>query len=641
MKNIKGFLLVCLAMICITAIVISLNGGFNFARNDDTGESGTTQTPTPPVTPPPPPPPAQSVVGASERFSIAPQQQPELKHSFTDGLFDFWHFHVGYVHFVPITWSNVRHFRQDQPALTLSFTTTTASSMGITHSSNLVTTNTTQLARNTSSTNTIQNSRTLETSMGMEVDFFSAGLKVSNTHMRSSSVTNGLVNTIGSTISITTSEAMAEHWSETSSETDTFTLTSSDLTGFYRYTLFATMDVFVAVARSTISGEFIYEFSAYARDNHFFSLEFCSNNEFTNRSATDLMVFCETMLNNLPTPRINGSNATLLHNLTGATGVDIGQIAIPYNIERAVFVGDERNFNMNIVIEPRVRSLSLFLYDVRFTAGVGKHGIGYAVGSGEHTLSITLFGNNSITGGQGRDGETDTIARDEVFSFITYSWSFSTETSIVGLNFHDDRVQNSRAVAGNGGDAINARLQNIVIQGSGSLTACGGRGGIGGNINMPVDANFYRLAYFNNLGTPGGNGGHGIVGRSVSFEFSTGDVSVAGGDGADGGNGVQVRMRWRYERGLFIVTTHLRRGAVGVFDGMDAGDGGNAILVVDNNVVHPPNRPVVLVGGQGGNGGRGLSARVYTTFCRDGYARTAISEHGKHGENGVRGDGKD
>jgi len=604
MKHLKAIILGCVALVCATLMTLYFTGVI-FAR-----DSGI------------------PVITASERFTITPQQEPELKHSFTDGIFDFWHFHMGYVRNVPITWSYTRRFVQGQPQTTWTFTTEEIRTESISESSSHARTQTSQLARNESSTRTIQHSHTVEMNVGVNIEWFSTGLKLSDTLMRSNAMTVGNTTTLGNSISITDTESKVRSFAERSQQTTQFTLTNADRSGYYRYTMFGTIDVFLIIARSTITGEFIYEFDSFTRENTFFSLEFCPHNEFTNRSATDMMVFCESMLDNLPTPRFFGGQGNLVKNLALETDTNIGQVSIPYYIEKAVFVGDERMFEMNILIEPRNRDINFVLKNMMFIAPIGRHGITYCAAniSNEHTLTINVVGDNKIVGGTGLDGQNITVAHSRI------SVSSNRRVSFNNLN-------NSAVFAGIAGNGVDIGNRNLIVEGSGNLDVRGGQGGLGGLVSMPSTAapngapNFaVGTRYFNNMRYHGGRGGMGIVTSgdvSVSFKNAIGMISVRGGDGGRGGDGVEYRGRWG---------SPSWNAPVALFHGTNGGAGGNA-FGGNPFLIQPLLRPININGGQGGAGGSGMAQNVLVVrqsmFIVEWISVT--TSNGQNGASGVQG----
>jgi len=579
------------------------------------------------------------VISASERFSISAQQEPELMHSFTDGFFDFWHFYLGRVRYVPVSSSSSLRFVQGQNPVTRTFSRTAITGQTITRSNTVATTRTSQIAQNESSTRTISNSASLNVSAGIERGIFSGGLQLSYTHMRSNATTVGQVTTIGDSVSITSSYVIADMWSMQEGYSFQDVITSDMATGYYRITRFATVDVFIVIAKNTVTGEFLYEFNSFTRENYTIRMEFCPDDEFTRRNMVDMMTFSEDLLDNLETPRINGSHNNLIRNLAAKTDTTIGQISVPYNIKRVFLVGDKRMFEMNVLIEPRNRPIDLILKNMVFTAPRGTHAIAYCLTntSSQHDFTIMLIGENQVIGGTGHDGQDISVTHSQI--------------SISNNQVRFNNLNNQSVIAGTGANAIDIGNRNLTVVGAGNLEVRGGQGGLGGRVSMPSTSapnNGIGTRFFDNMRMDGGNGGIGIVilgDVSVCFRNATGVISVYGGNGGRGGDGVTYRSRW-----TMIIqpppltpqppTTTAMNTAIALFHGTNGGAGGDAFSG-SPDLFQPQLRPINMIGGQGGQGGSGLSQNVQIPMraLNNVISNTsaATSNAGQSGFNGGRG----
>lgn len=528
-----------------------------------------------------------SIIDASQRFSVT-AQQPSLEYSFTDGLFDFWYFYMGTIDYAPISSTTPRRFNGQTP-ITMSFSTTVVTEESISSSNSVAISNTTSLTR------TSETIRGVRNSIGIEIgikDLFSFGI---NTGYRYFRETHSSTQGNAQTFSLADTFTSATSWAQSVTETDTITIGAhGEAAGYYRFSLFTTKDVFIVVAYDKIRGEFIYEFQTFARPDYFFlDIEFNESANFAQRHCTNWMVFDDTLLEDLPAPEFDIGHTTALHDFSNRTDLNIGQISIPYITERAMFIGTDETFNMNIVIGPRNRDLTIILDDMKFVAPRGHHGISYFDNSSaQHTLTIELFGDNSITGGAGHDGVDATIPWQNIHTFTN---------------------------AGSGFDAINARLNDITVIGAGSINLAGGKGGMSGKVSSSATV-WPQDMRTNGLGTVGGIGGQAINANNISFVNATGSITVIGGQGGIGGNGSELMVRITFGSNSWFVAD--------AFSGADGGRGGNAVLI-SGNITHPPLRPVSISGGQGGAGGNGITVSGIS------------SANGSQGANGLRGVGLD
>ncbi len=213
-------------------------------------------------------------------------------------------------------------------------------------------------------------------------------------------------------------------------------------------------------------------------------------------------------------------------------------------------------------------------------------------GTGDE-VTLIFEGNNTITGGSGRNGE-----------------SYPTQ----------EGAYQPGGLGSNGGSGISAsRNVRITVESGGTLNVSGGKGGDGG-YSYPRE------------GGKGGDGGDGI---SVTGAVSVSGATVNGGRGGNGGSSANNGGRVGGRGGKGICAS----GTLTVKDvearGGDGGNGGGGRTFASNGgdgeeAVSAQENGIILAGAftaQGGKGGdRGEGGTADTFSGRDGGAGTGFTQ---------------
>jgi hypothetical protein len=405
-------------------------------------------------------------VDSSSRYSTHPVDDDYRIDYYTNtGLYSIYYIYLGKAYNVPIAWETTHRYNGVTP-IELSYTASKTSDKMISRSNETCITETIESAVSKS------NERNSKVSAGLGILTIGANIETGWKAGWGSSQSSS------SSVSITDTYTSFLSWSETSSSAFSVTVGEhGEEPGFYRYTLFATTDVYVTVVVDNTSSECYYDYSTFARTGtYFMELDYSEDNDFTKGNDFEKFRFTDDLLTNLPD--IPMSETIMFFDYRDQS-VNSNPIVVPYDTLEVVIIGDaSRTIAKNIIINARGTDLKITMNNVKIIAPQGKTAIqDLSVTSPYHKINFVLFGDNSIAGGAGARG-----------------------------------IDGSPGMpGGNGAAGIDVtKNYSITMTGSGKLTVAGGAGG---------------------------NGGNGIICNEISFVHTTGKITVAGGNGGNGGRG--------------------------------------------------------------------------------------------------------
>ncbi|MDR0791255.1 MAG: hypothetical protein LBE47_01815 [Methanomassiliicoccaceae archaeon] len=525
--------------IIVTALMITGGVGAYFLLADDSSSNGSGA-------------PSDTVwdgspvgINSSTRYITDPVENDyRVDYHMSTGMYSIYYIYLGKVTNVPIAWEMTQKYNGKAP-LVMSYSTSTTTEESISSSSSTCVTETVQSTVSRSTEMSYKASAGIGGIIGASVE---AGWKAGW----------GSSNTSASSISTTDTFTSFTGWSKTHSSTMTRTIgEKGEDPGYYRYTLFATTDVYLTIVKDNYSSESYYEYTTFARTGtYFMELDYSEDNDFTKWNNFEKFKITDEILDDLPKAPL--SSSIMFFDYSGSNYIDKNPIVVPHNVTDLIIMGDaSRIINKNILIGQRSTDLRIVLSNVNLVAPEGKTAIwDLSDTSPHHTIRFVLIGDNSITGGNGAKG----------------SDGFPGKTG------------------GNGGAGIDVgKRHSIEMSGDGKLTVKGGNGGNGGNGGDSKAENGQRR------GGNGGNGGSGIICMKASFENAYGKITVSGGNGGNGGRGGNST-----EIPLMIGLKA---------DGGHGGHGGNGGWAMDAKeapiqTTHVAD-PLTLFGGRGGNGGAG------------------------------------
>ncbi|MDR0791256.1 MAG: hypothetical protein LBE47_01820 [Methanomassiliicoccaceae archaeon] len=560
------------AMVAITVAVLMIAGGAGacFLLNDNDssdgpGNAGGPEDPDAPIDV------VQNSpylrVDASTRYKTSPVEDDyRIDYHTNTGLYSIYYIYLGSVDNVPISWEATRIYNGKTP-VTMTYSTGNISEGMISGSTSACSRETTETVL----------SKGIEQTFGVRTGF-DTGL------MRTSVEAGwrgwGSKDMSASSVSTTDTLASFKSWSNINSSVMTMPLgENEEEPGFYRYTLFATADVYVTVVVDHTTGNHHYEYSTFARPATYeMKLDYSEDHDFTKQNDLERFRFTDEMIGGLPESPADKN--TMLLDYRDPKNIDNSPIVVPCDTAELIIVGKaSQTINKNIIINARNTDLRIILSNVKLVAPQGKAAIqDMSTTSPYHAINFVLFGDNSVTGGTGARG----------------SDGFPGKTG------------------GNGSAGIDVtRNYSITMSGPGKLTVSGGQGGQGGNGSDSKAENTQRR------GGNGGNGGVGIICKDTSFEKTGGKITVIGGNGGNGGKGGNSTE--------IPLMTGLKA------DGGHGGTGGRGGWAMDAREAPKQTMystdPLSLFGGRGGGGGGGGAKAGFGTVGSPGASGTSAQNN--------------
>ncbi|MCL2256156.1 MAG: hypothetical protein FWC11_04775, partial [Firmicutes bacterium] len=415
--------------------------------------------------------------------------EPAIIEYFTDGVSNFFIIDVGHIENMLLSTVAEVPFNGMTP---VSFSRTTVNSSTIT----------------TSVTRTVSNSVKVSCTQSQTTSI-TAGASVSPVSLSlGRSWTSSLTNANTTTRSIETSTSQII--STADEVTIAFTVgNNNEPAGTYRLALYATVDVYLIVSTTIDNQEVLgIEPVVAARSQIRPRFEFSADGLFDNSPIDGSeIVFDENFHRYLPIP----DSSVVVRDFSRLIGEEGSNLIIPpigifEDVMNFTIIGNPNvTHTTNIVIQPREKDLRITLQNINFAANQGTSGIRHSgTNSTPHTVTIALIGSSSVSGGVG----------------------------IIGMNGNSNQGGQS---GGNGGVGIDMTSRHtLVIIGGGNLIVRGGNGGDGGRGD---NNNSYIADVINSTrrGGRGGNGGAAAIAYRVDFSASSGDISLFGGGGGDGG----------------------------------------------------------------------------------------------------------
>jgi len=538
------------------------------------------------------------VYGAEKRYTVEAVSDGgknyRLEYSYNAGDLAYYFYYLGKVNFVPISAEGTEYYNGQTP-IKLSYSAETVTEGHIMEKQEMC------IKTSTKMTNKEKHEANLKSTT--EFGFLGVKEKIEASY-------NYINETNTEKSRDTSAKSTYESfnaWKQTNSKTVSYTIgENGEAAGFYRYALFTTCDVYVAIIKDAMDDVFYYEYSSFARPNSFFTaIDYSSDNVFSSKEDAIRLDFDADLIENLPAPG-ELAEGIVIRDFSERTNTTIGGISIPATVSQEIFIGRKgTTFRMNIVIAPRNTDLKIVLNNMAFVSERSAAGATYICerhgidGIGEatdirHTVFITLYGENSITCGVPASGSNYTKTHD---TSIAYAANLRTEINAIAA----DEKNNMAGKAGFDGIALGKN--DLVVQGSGKLSVTGGTGGAGGRFNKIIwKENSGTIVHtITDYGTEGAQGGNGISCNTVDFSGATGgNITVTGGTGGTGGS-----------VGSYELFYFFGGNASNPFSGQNGGEGGIALVVgnqgAESAVYKQPAQPITLKAGAGGAGGSGKS----------------------------------
>jgi len=524
------------------------------------------------------------------RFTANPYTGSEkIKYSYTyDGL-DFYYIYLGELKNTPLFFQSARYHSGIDWTYTFSTTNITQSSI------REVVTASSQTVIGVVETHT--ESATTGGKLGTEINvkfkvnsFVNMGAKIngenswanytSDTTTNSFQETKSLLNTIEEVTSFT--------WSTL--ETDQFRLGRDDKIGFYRYTMFSASDVYLYVVRNSNTNEIHYEFIEHSiPDANFWQLDYSETPSFNKGDNTNFE-FDISLLNNLPKPVLDLSNAnfyTIEYNANGGSG-EMGYTVHGFDQTQRLrqntftrtgydFLGWARSSTaaviefadgqevLNLTNEQKA-TIELYAVWQRIEEFYLENNKTYHIPS--NTTRAIFRGNSNITY---TEIEINVVQRSTPLIIEFHN------VRAVGKNGRNGTNNSSSAKDGDHGKPLiymgnnMDRIPDLTIISYGTSNEL--RGGSGGNGGSGNDYS---------RGGHGRNGGAAILAEKVNIIGNV-NITITGGNGGRGGNGGNPVL---------------------AFDGTNGGNGGDGGAAVDANDITIDILGIIFTnGGARGNGG--------------------------------------
>jgi len=322
--------------------------------------------------------------------------------------------------------------------------------------------------------------------------------------------------------------------SYSSSDTDTREVTignNNEPLGKYRFSLFATTDVYYVLITNRAKTQLVGAFTAVcARPVSGWGLDYDPDvgGTFAKTADGDLLKIPTVTISGLPDPDVTITGDINTDEPVGQTQIfDLRQTAssifIPLSVTQATIIGDSNKTysGLEIIIAQRSDLLTIELQNVRAVGRTGSAGTARQAGENGRPLIymgdamapvpdlkiISSGSSNELTGGTGGKGGQGSVSQS------------------TAAPRHGGR-------GGQGGAAIKA--DKIIITGNANITLKGGTGGTGGNGAGPFDI-------FGNGGNggAGGTGGAAIDSGAITINISAILYALKsnGGTGGTGGSG--------------------------------------------------------------------------------------------------------
>ena len=226
-------------------------------------------------------------------------QSNEVMYSFSDGRYNYFYVYLGYIEKVPVAYEPAE-FWNGSVKPQLSYTITNYNEQQVSETLSTCITNSVEQ----------QNQVSVNVSAGLQIYAVEVnagvGLSFSNTSSSSKSTTK-------TTSSLNT-------WSETHTKTISYELDSNCPYGYYRYTLFATCDVYVVIVHDKHNNSTSYDYLTCARENTYhYAIDYSATETFSKDVNSNQIPFDFSIINQID----------LNANLPVSSGPDF--ISLPYN----------------------------------------------------------------------------------------------------------------------------------------------------------------------------------------------------------------------------------------------------------------------------------------------------------------------
>ncbi|MDR0777864.1 MAG: hypothetical protein LBE48_00270 [Methanomassiliicoccaceae archaeon] len=503
------------------------------------------------------------------RYSgAAPAKDLDIRYSYANTDYTVYYVYLGSVNDVPVWYGT--QYNHTGSNYSLTYTKTKATTNQIFDSS--------QLCISQTVASTTASSTKVDVKWGTDApaNFTFAGVRTAIEYGFAQDWGSGLSGSVSKTNTYTT----ASKWMDLSNSRS-FDLSKADKKGNYRWTLFSKCDVFAAVVidKTGNTDKVYHDYMTFARENDYvMKMDYSEDGSFKGKDAAKLK-----MSNNVPgsLPAVSLPKNVMLLDYRGKT-TNSDPITVPYDIAELMVLSDSsRIITKNIVINARNTDLKIILSNVKLVAPVGTAAIRDASDSApQHTINFVLRGVNSVTGGD-------------------------------GAKLSDPSPARTPGNAGYAGIDV-SKYYSIAMSGPGNLTVTGGNGSDGFRADDGKDA-FVE----SRKGGEGGAGGSGIICKNISFEKTSGKITVTGGKGGNGGRGGNSTA-------VPIADSAAKRTGG---EGGWGGRGGWAIEAESKpKQATSVSEPLSLIGGKGGNGGTGGDGKGSGTTGADGKVGTAAED---------------
>jgi hypothetical protein len=425
-------------------------------------------------------------IDSSTRYSTEPFEKGySVEYSYSTGQYSFYYIYIGAVNNVPFSWSAPMRYNGITPIeISYSIIETTSGSISTSSSTCITKTVETTVSKEIELNNKVY--------AGIGLGLMSAGVETGW------KATWGLSETLSSSVSKTDTFTSFTGWSLTTTSGYRMTIGEhGESPGYYRYSVFATCDVFATVVVDELNNNYYYDYTTFAREDTFcINPDYSEDGDYTKGNYANALKFDYSTLKDLSGAEMPEDILVLDYSKLDNNTI-VGTVLIPVYVNSVFILGDsekKKNVIMSIVIDSRNVDLKITLASINIVAPEGRTAILYIGNHTDpHTITIELIRDNSVRGGNGSDGKNG-----------------------------------SSGAAGSIGIDIGAR-HSLVVIGTGSLSVVGGNGGNGGS-QSGAGAN-------GGNGGAGGNGGYSIKADSAPGQPSPKPLVLKGGIGGNGGAG--------------------------------------------------------------------------------------------------------
>ncbi|MDR2730746.1 MAG: hypothetical protein LBB81_07610, partial [Treponema sp.] len=239
----------------------------------------------------------------SNRYQAIPDNSTgndKIKYSYTYGGYDFYYIYLGQLGNIPLFYDAAKRHSRNYSSSTYTWSTTSATTSTVSNAVTQASQETVSVTNEHTVEKTSEYKFHEEASMKFKGLFVSAEAKVSADQHFKNFTSDTTINGFQKTTSLTNTVEYTTSNTESLRQEQSYTLTSADKEGYYRYTYFSFSDVYLYVIRNPATKEIYYEFREYiVPGKNFWDLDYCETLDFK-KSDTTRFSLDISILNNLP-----------------------------------------------------------------------------------------------------------------------------------------------------------------------------------------------------------------------------------------------------------------------------------------------------------------------------------------------------